>query len=147
MRHTSRRSAVSVGVLVAVLGAVSVIATGRQAPGATAPQQPTFRVSVDLVTLDVIPRTANGQFVPNLTKDDFQVLEDGTAQEIASLVMVHGGRVFNILQPPAAPAAALPRASSCRAPGPPPTPPDASSCWSSTTCISRRSRRHWSASC
>ena len=105
----------SVGVLVAVLGAVSVLAAGRQVPGATAPQQPTFRVTVDLVTLDVIPRSANGQFVPNLSKDDFQVLEDGTPQQIASVVMVHGGRVFNVLQPPDAPAAApegiiLPRA-------------------------------------
>ena len=115
MRHTSRRSAVSVGVLAAVLASVSAVATGRQAPAAAAPQQPTFRVSVDLVTLDVIPRTDNGQFVPNLSKDDFQVLEDGAPQEIASLVMVHGGRVFNILQPPAVSAAApegiiLPRA-------------------------------------
>ena len=108
MRHTSRRSAVSVGVFAAILASVTALATGQQAPGTAAPQQPTFRVSVDLVTLDVIPRIANGQFVPNLDKDDFQVLEDGAPQQIASLVMVHGGRVFNILQPPATAAAAAP---------------------------------------
>jgi VWFA-related protein len=72
-----------------------------QAPKAPA-QQPTFRVNVDLVTLDVIPRAADGQFVTDLGAEDFQVLEDGVSQQIASLVMVRGGRVFNVVQPPSA---------------------------------------------
>jgi VWFA-related protein len=71
-----------------------------QVAGAAVPQTPTFRVDVDLVTLDVIPRTATGQFVPNLTPDEFVVLEDGAPQKVTSLVMVNGGRVFNVLQPP-----------------------------------------------
>ena len=75
---------------------------------AAPPRQPTFRVNVDLVTLDVIPRTPNGQFVADLGKDDFQVLEDGAPQQVASVVMVHGGRVFNVLTPPDAPAASSP---------------------------------------
>ena len=58
-------------------------------------------MNVDLVTLDVIPRAANGQFVANLGRDDFEVQEDGVRQEIVSLVMVQGGRVFNVLRPPA----------------------------------------------
>jgi VWFA-related protein len=71
--------------------------------GSTAPSQaqPTFRAGVELVTLDVIPRTASGQFVPNMAIGDFQVFEDGVQQQVASLVMVHGGRVFNVAQPPA----------------------------------------------
>jgi VWFA-related protein len=90
------------------------VAGGQQAPAT--PPQPTFRGGIDLVTLDVIPRTASGQFIPNLGKTDFQVFEDGVAQEIVSLVMVHGGRVYNILDPPSAAADApegiiLPRAA------------------------------------
>lgn len=66
-------------------------------------EQPTFSVAVDLVRTDVIPRDASGQFVSDLTIDDLTVLEDGVAQEIASLVLVHGGRTFNLLTPPPPP--------------------------------------------
>jgi len=74
-------------------------------PAAAAPgQKPTFRVTVDLVTNDVIARDARGQFVADLTKDEFEIFEDGVPQQIASLVLVHGGRVSNLaLPPPAAP--------------------------------------------
>lgn len=76
-----------------------------QPPATGAPgQKPTFRVTVDLVTNDVIARDAQGQFVADLTKDDFEIYEDGVLQQIASLVLVHGGRVSNLaLPPPAAP--------------------------------------------
>ena len=65
------------------------------------PQQPTFRAGVTLITTDVIVRDRNGQFVADLTEDDFAVLEDGVLQEIASLTLVHGGRVYNQLEPQA----------------------------------------------
>jgi VWFA-related protein len=71
--------------------------------GQDAVQRPTFRTFVDLVTTDVIVRDGNGQFVADLTKDDFQVLEDGIAQEIASVQLVHGGRTFNLQAPPPPP--------------------------------------------
>jgi hypothetical protein len=70
-------------------------------------QQPTFRVAIDMVTLDVIPRGENGRFVPNLVANDFQVLEDAVPQKVASLVLVNGGRVFNLTLP-APPATASP---------------------------------------
>ncbi len=82
---------------------------GQAQPGvAAAPgqagQNPTFRVTVDLVTNDVIARDARGQFVADLKKDDFEIYEDGVPQTVASLVLVHGGRVSNLaLPPPAAP--------------------------------------------
>jgi VWFA-related protein len=68
-------------------------------------QRPTFAVQVNLVTTDVIARDSRGQFVADLEKDDFEVYEDGVKQEIASLVLVHGGRVFNrqLAPPPPAP--------------------------------------------
>ena len=60
----------------------------------------TFRSGVTLVRTDVIVRDADGAFIPDLTAQDFQISEDGVPQEIASLVLVHGGRVFNQLAPP-----------------------------------------------
>ena len=104
MPRAGQRSAGQRLVLAALAVSIAVAAAAQQ----PAPPQPTFRSGVDLVTLDVIPRTSNGQFVPSLGKDDFQVFEDGVAQEIASLVMVHGGRVFNVLAPPDLPAGGSP---------------------------------------
>ena len=84
-----------------VLGADARAAREPQ-PGQslTAPQQPTFRGGVTLVTTDVIVRDGNGQFVADLTEHDFEVFEDDVRQEIVSLILVHGGRVYNQLQPP-----------------------------------------------
>ncbi|MDE3156956.1 MAG: VWA domain-containing protein [Acidobacteriota bacterium] len=60
---------------------------------------PNFSVAVNLVTTDVIVRNAKGEFVPDLTKKDFTVLEDGIKQDISSLVLVHGGRTYNLVAP------------------------------------------------
>ncbi|HEX7085537.1 MAG TPA: VWA domain-containing protein [Vicinamibacterales bacterium] len=85
------------------------VTLGAQAPSQTPPPQPgssgqpTFRMQIDLITTDVIVRDRNGQFVADLTRDDFQVLEDGVEQEIASLELVHGGRTFNLQAPPPPP--------------------------------------------
>lgn len=87
--------------------AVFVLATGYWLLATDlAAQQPTFKAGVTLVTTDVIPRDQNGRFVANLTKDDFTILEDGQPQQVASFLLVQGGRVFNLLQP--APAVAVP---------------------------------------
>ena len=69
-------------------------------PPQTASDQPTFRGGVTLVTTDVIPRDSSGRFVSDLTKDDFTITEDGQPQTLASFVLVNGGRVFNLLEPP-----------------------------------------------
>jgi VWFA-related protein len=78
--------------------------TGAPAAPAPATQggqpQPTFRVQVDLVTTDVIPRDEKGNFVADLTKGEFEIYEDGVKQEITSMTVSHGGRVTNILAPP-----------------------------------------------
>ncbi len=76
-----------------------------QFPSATAEQpstagQTVFRSGVTLVTTDVIVRDEDGVFFADLTEDDFTVYEDGIPQEIVSLVLVHGGRVYNQLVPP-----------------------------------------------
>ena len=67
-----------------------------------------------LVTTDVIARGDRGQFVSDLTKENFIVREDGQPQKIESFAMIQGGRTFNLLAPPSAAAApeglVLPRA-------------------------------------
>jgi len=70
--------------------------THAQQPAAplVAPQRPTFRTSVDLVSSDVIVRSRRGQFQADLAKDDFELYEDGVKQELTSFVLVHGGRAY-----------------------------------------------------
>jgi len=65
-------------------------------------EKPTFRVQIDMVTNDVVVKDEKGNFVPNLTKDDFEIYEDGVKQDIASMELIHGGRATNMLAPPPA---------------------------------------------
>ncbi len=98
---------VGLGAGLAVLGlglAVGAPAQPVQQPwsragGGQLPDAGTFRTGVTLIRTDVIVRDADGVFVPDLTPADFRVAEDGVPQEVASLVLVHGGRVFNQLSP------------------------------------------------
>lgn len=67
--------------------AVAVAASGpgqTPAPQDTAPFR--FRTSVDLVNVTVTVTDRQGRFVPNLTRDDFRVYEDGRPQPIAHFV-------------------------------------------------------------
>ena len=93
-------------VLVALPSAQSP-APARPAPArpASSQERPTFKVQVDLVTNDVVVRDEKGNFIPDLKPEEFRVYEDGVLQELASMTVVTGGRVFN---PMAAPVAAAP---------------------------------------
>jgi VWFA-related protein len=95
--------ALSVAALGAQSPAPQVLAPGAPTPPAGQDGQPTFRVNIDLVTMDAIVRNDQDQFVADLTKDDFQVLEDGVPQDIQSFTLVHGGRVHNLLTAPPPP--------------------------------------------
>jgi VWFA-related protein len=68
---------------------------------AQTPGQPTFRAAVTHVTTDVIPRDGQGRFIPDLTTENFTILEDGIPQKIESFALVHGGRTFNSITAPA----------------------------------------------
>jgi VWFA-related protein len=86
-----------------------------QAPAAPAPAQPAppqgrpanpdgvFRSAVDLVTTDVIARDGNDQFIADLTKEEIEIYEDGVKQDMASMTLVHGGRVLNLQAAPPPP--------------------------------------------
>ena len=103
MRNTAKFLAV--GAFACLLGAQASGQAPAPAAPVQAPQQPTFRVNVDLVTTDVIVRdTKTDQFISDLKAGEFEVYEDGVRQDISSLVLVNGGRVFNVQAPPPPPA-------------------------------------------
>ena len=80
---------------------------GVPSQGVLTPTQPqsreVIRRSVDLVTSDVIVRDDQGQFVSNLSKNDFEVYEDGVKQDLVTFVLTHGGRVINDVSAPPPP--------------------------------------------
>ena len=86
----------------AALGIIcgTAVLAGQAPAQAPSSQDQRFRVQIQLVTTDAIVRDAKGQFIPDLTKDDFDVYEDGVKQDLSSMTMVHGGRVTNLLAPP-----------------------------------------------
>ncbi|MDE2906578.1 MAG: hypothetical protein OXQ28_10905, partial [Acidobacteriota bacterium] len=106
MRHLPAISSMYTRAVAGLCGlalTAAVAATAAaQTTEAPVPGQPatTFRSGVTLIRTDVIVRDANGAFVPDLTPADFRILEDGVPQEVASMILVHGGRVFNQLVPP-----------------------------------------------
>ena len=99
-----RNTAISLAAAGLALAAGAAVLAAQAAPAAPqgAAQQPTFRVAVDLVTTDVIVRDQRDQFVSDIKPEEFEVLEDGVKQNIVSLVLTHGGRVFNVQAPPPA---------------------------------------------
>jgi len=98
-------SSVGCVALAAGLSAQTATQPPSQPGQAQAQESPVFRVTVDAVTTDVIVKDANGQFLSDLSKDDFEIYEDGVKQDVATMTMSHGGRVTNLLEapPPAAP--------------------------------------------
>lgn len=68
-------------VLLASLVAVAAAQQGEQQP-------PTFKSGVQLVEVDVRVFDRDGRFVTDLTRDDFELLENGTAQKIDAMYLV-----------------------------------------------------------
>jgi VWFA-related protein len=94
--------ALGLGALVAAQAPAGQAAP-PQVPSAPPQRQPDFSVNIDLVNMDVIVRNAQDQFIADLTKDDFEIFEDGVKQDVTAFTLVHGGRVTNLLAPPPAP--------------------------------------------
>src|SRR5689334_21914535 len=57
--------------------------------------QPVFTKTVNYYTTDLRVRDAKGVFVPTLSKDDFELYEDGVLQKIEVFYPVIGGRPIN----------------------------------------------------
>jgi len=82
-------------VLSSVVGAPqAAVRDGQQAAPQAPPEQqrPTFRSEVNFVRIDVYP-TANGRPVPDLQSEDFEILENGVVQKIATFehIVIRGG--------------------------------------------------------
>jgi VWFA-related protein len=78
-----------VALLVTLAG--TVVVAGQNPPPASPPaqtQQPTFKLRVDYVEVDVVVTDRQGNLVRDLKKEDFQVLEDGKAQAITNFTLV-----------------------------------------------------------
>ena len=74
------------------LAAIAALAA-QQAPPTppTPPDQPavTFKVAINYVEVDASVFDRDGQFVPNLKKEDFEVLEDGVRQDVTAFTQVN----------------------------------------------------------
>jgi len=108
MRNTIRFVAIAVLALLVTSGSRSRDTVYAQAkPVAPVLQdqgRPDFRVSVDLITTDMIPRDQkNDQFIADLKPEEIEIYEDGVKQKIASIELVHGGRAYSVIAPPPAP--------------------------------------------
>lgn len=80
-------------LLVCLSSGVVILAQEAQRPTVPAPdptaQVPTFKSQVEYVEVDVLVTDAEGRPVPGLTKNDFQVFEDGKPQNITSFEFVN----------------------------------------------------------
>ena len=81
MKHAFRAAS-----LLAVL-ATQAILSGQSAQPPS-PPLPTFKADVEYVEVDVLVTDAKGALVRNLTKDDFQVYEDGKLQTVMNFTIV-----------------------------------------------------------
>jgi VWFA-related protein len=70
--------------LSAVAASTSFLASAQQQPAPSA----TFQVEVNFVDIDAVVTDERGNFVGDLTKDDFELLDDGKPQEISAFSLV-----------------------------------------------------------
>ncbi len=71
------------------LAMFTAVPLSGQAPQAPAQTPPTFRVEVNYVEIDARATDAQGNFVADLTENDFQVLEDSAPQAIKVFTRVN----------------------------------------------------------
>src|SRR5262245_60548373 len=76
--------------ILTVLALLAVLAQAAPPPSQPTPPQPpvTFKVEVNYVEIDANVTDAQGNFVRGLTRDDFQILEDGKPQSLTAFSMV-----------------------------------------------------------
>lgn len=81
---TTRSSLLSIGALL-----FAGVLSAEQDPAAPqAAQPPTFRSSVQLIEVDVRVFNKDGRFVTTLTRDDFEVVEEGAPQKVEAMFLV-----------------------------------------------------------
>jgi VWFA-related protein len=91
------------GLALAVTAGLQAQTPQTQPPAGISRSDQVIRRTFDIITQDVIVRDNKGQFVADLKKDEFEILEDGVKQDLVSFVLTHGGRIFNVAAPPPPP--------------------------------------------
>ena len=84
----SQRVLVSIVIAAVCCTGVSAGQQARPPDAAVDPQLPTFRLQVEYVEVDARVTDSKGNFVRDLTKDDFQILEDGKPRPLAAFSLV-----------------------------------------------------------
>lgn len=74
------------GFILTLVFGVFVTASSGQRRENTNDSTPRFKAGVDLVSLDLCVRDASGRFVPDLSAQDFLILENGKPQQASFLV-------------------------------------------------------------
>ena len=74
-----------------LLGSLCAVTLAAQAPPQAPPDTPppTFQIEVNYVEVDAVITDAQGNAVTDLTVDDFEVLEDGEPQDVATFSIVN----------------------------------------------------------
>jgi VWFA-related protein len=107
-----------VAIVIAALAALAVAVLGAQPPAQRA--SGTVQARVTAVLVDVVVRDKRGDPVRDLAQSDFQLLEDGVPQTIASFTPVFAGAVAAVPEAPSSsPSAPHPAARSAAAVGSP----------------------------
>src|SRR5690348_16503084 len=71
-----------------VIAGCLILATALGAQQPQQPPPPTFKVEVNYVEIDASVTNAQGNFVTNLTQNDFQIVEDGHPQTISAFSLI-----------------------------------------------------------
>jgi VWFA-related protein len=71
-------------LLPAIFASASLLGSAQQQPAPSA----TFQVEVNFVDIDAVVTDGRGNFVSDLSKDDFQLLDDGKPQDISAFSLV-----------------------------------------------------------
>jgi VWFA-related protein len=74
--------------LIVLMAGTALTAGQPPPPQPPQSQQPTFKVQVDYVEVDIVVTDKQGNLVRDLKKEDFQVLEDGKSQTISAFTLV-----------------------------------------------------------
>jgi VWFA-related protein len=78
------RAFLRAALLPAAVAGASLLGAAQQQP----PPAATFQVEVNFVDVDAVVTDERGNFVGDLTKDDFELLDDGKPQEISAFSLV-----------------------------------------------------------
>jgi hypothetical protein len=85
--HDSRSGTTRVSILLLALLLCAALSAAQQ-PGPVPQPSVTFRAETNFVEVHAIVTDETGAFVRNLTKDDFEVLEDGKPQTAAAFSLI-----------------------------------------------------------